>query len=321
MTRSVTTPPPHQPGVARDIGRSAAGWFVAPALLAWLAAGATPAAAQYNGVPASGSLTRSGTASGISPAQLKNVKFDQKLGATIPGDLVFRDETGQAVHLGRYFTDKPVILTLVYYECPMLCTEVLNGLVRTLKVVGLEPGKDFSLVTVSFNPRETPQLAAEKKRSYIQRYQQPAAASAWHFLTGEEASIDALTSAVGFQYYWDQAIDQYAHATGIMVVTPDRKLAKYFFGIEFSPRDLRLALVQASGGRIGTPVDQVLLYCYHYDASQGRYGLAVLRLIRLGGVVTLVVLGSFLAVNLRRERRARRRAAGSTPASGNGQQP
>ncbi len=283
--------------------------FIRAALVAalvpvWLTLAAPSAHAQYNGVPKSGSLTDSAAASGISPAQLRNVRFDQKLGATIPGDLVFRDETGKAVHLGQYFQDKPVILTLVYYECPMLCTEVLNGLVGALKVVGLEPGKDFTLVTVSFNPKETPALAAAKKRSYLQRYQRPQAANAWHFLTGEEASIKALTSAVGFQYYWDQAIDQYAHATGVMVVTPARQLAKYFFGIEFSPRDLRLALVEASGGKVGTPVDQVLLYCYHYDPSNGRYGLVALNLIRLGGVITVVILGSFLVVSLRRERRA-----------------
>lgn len=266
--------------------------------------------AQYDGVPKSGSLTESGAAAGVRPAQLRNVKFEQKLGATLPGDLVFRDDTGRQVRLDQYFTDKPVILTLVYYECPMLCTEVLNGLVSALKVVGLEPGKDFTLVTVSFNPLETPQLAAAKKRNYLQRYQRPEAAGAWHFLTGDEPAIRALTSAVGFQYYWDAALDQFAHATGVMVVTPERKLAKYFYGIEFSPRDLRFALVEASNGRVGNPVDQVLLYCYHYDPSQGRYGLVALNLVRLGGVITLAILGSFLVVSLRRERRGQRHAAG-----------
>jgi protein SCO1/2 len=287
-------------------------WIVAPvAVLALVVA--SQAFAQYNGVPKSGSLTEGATAAGISPVQLRNVRFDQKLGAVIPPDLLFRDETGKTVRLGDYFTDKPVILTLVYYECPMLCTEVLNGLVSALKVVGLQPGKDFTLVTVSFNPKETPKLAAAKKESYLQRYQRLDAAPAWHFLTGDDASIKVLTQTVGFQYLWDPSIDQYAHATGVMVVTPGRQLAKYFFGIEFSPRDLRLALVEASGNKIGTPVDQVLLYCYHYDPTNGKYGLVVLNVIRLGGLVTVVVLGSFVIVMLRRERRGAR-----SPASGQG---
>jgi protein SCO1/2 len=289
-------------------------WTIAlVAAFALLTAGG--ARAQYNGVPSNGSLTQGAPAAGIPPALLRNVRFDQKLGATIPADLVFRDETGKVVHLGDYFTDKPVILTLVYYQCPMLCSEVLNGLVSALKVVGLQPGRDFTLVTVSFNPTETPRLAAAKKQSYLQRYQRREAEAAWHFLTGDEPAIKVLTQTVGFQYMWDPSIDQYAHATGVMVVTPARQLAKYFFGIEFSPRDLRLALVEASGNKIGTPVDQVLLYCYHYDPTNGKYGLVVLNVIRLGGIVTVVVLGSFMIVMLRRERRG---ALGSGIDTGSG---
>ena len=269
------------------------------------------ASAQYNGVPQGGqSLTQAGKAAGVTPEQLRSVKFDQRLGQPIPLDLLFRDETGAVVRLGDYFKGRPVILTLVYYECPMLCTEVLNGLVSALKVVSLRPGQDFSIVTVSFNPQEKPALAAQKKQAYLQRYQRAEAAGNWHFLTGDPTAIKVLTEAVGFHYLWDPAIDQYAHAAGIMVATPEGKLAKYFFGIEFSPRDLRLALVEASGNRIGNPVDQVMLYCYHYDPSRGKYGLVVLNVIRLGGILTVVALGSFMIVTLARERRAR---AGQRP--------
>ncbi|MFB3854826.1 MAG: SCO family protein [Vicinamibacterales bacterium] len=279
---------------------------------------AGPAFGQYDGVPRGGQGIgqSSGKPAGMTPEELRNVRFDQRLGNQVSLDLEFRDETGRSVRLSEFFEQRPVVLSLVYYECPMLCTEVLNGLVKALKVVSLDPGKDFEIVTISFDARETPKMAADKKRTYLQRYQRPEAAGSWHFLTGEPESIEALTEAVGFQYVWDPAIGQYAHAAGIMVLTPTGVLAKYFYGIEFSPRDLRLALVDASGNRIGNPVDQVLLYCFHYDPSTGKYGLMAVRLIRLGGIVTIAVLGSFMFVMFRRERRERlRQAAEGVPGS------
>ncbi len=272
----------------------------------------TASFAQYNGVPANGMMTKGDLPAGVQPADLQKIAFDQRLNAQLPLDAVFRDESGREVKLGDYFGHhKPVVLTLVYYDCPMLCTLVLNALAGTMKGMSLNPGGDYDLVTVSFDPRETPKLAAAKKKSYIGRYGHPEAADAWHFLTGDEPSIKRLTEAVGFHYVYDPATGQYAHATGIMVATSDGRLAKYLYGIEYSPRDLRLALVDASAGRIGNPVDRVLLYCYHYDPKTGKYGVVVLNVIRLGGLVTMVVLGGFVAVMFSRERkRNEKRVAG-----------
>ncbi len=272
-----------------------AAWMVAASLVG----AAVPAVAQYNGVPASGMMTKGDMPAGITPAELQKVRFDQRLDAQLPLDLPFRDETGRAVQLRQYFDGRPVILTLVYYECPMLCTEVLNGLVRSLKVLALEPGRDFRIVTVSFNPAEKPALAADKKATYLERYKRPGAAEAWHFLTGDETAIRVLTEAAGFHYVFDPRLNQYAHPTGIMIATPEGRLSKYLYGIEYSPRDVRLALVQASDHRIGTPVDRMLLYCYHYDPASGKYGLAVLNIIRVGGVLTLLVLGAFMFTSWR----------------------
>ncbi len=281
---------------------------VLPALFAILLLPAV-SRAQYNGVPANGMMTKGDLPAGVQPADLQKIAFDQKLNAQIPLDLRFKDEAGRVVTLGDYFNHgKPVVLTLVYYDCPMLCTLVLNGLAGAMKGMSLEPGRDYELVTVSFNPRETAQLAAEKKKSYIGRYGHSEAASAWHFLTGDQPSIERLTRAVGFHYVHDPATGQYAHATGLMIATPDGRLAKYLYGIEYSPRQLRMALVDASAGRIGTPVDRILLYCYHYDPATGKYGLVILNVIRLGGVVTLVALGSFILVMVSRERRRNRLA-------------
>ncbi len=264
--------------------------------------------AQYNGVPANGMMTKGDLPAGVQPGDLQKVAFDQKLNAQIPLDLRFRDETGRDVTLGDYFDHgKPVVLTLVYYDCPMLCTLVLNGLAGAMKGMSLSPGTDYDLVTVSFDPREKPPLAAAKKKSYIQRYGHPEAAAAWHFLTGDEPSIARLTEAVGFHYVFDAATGQYAHATGIMIATSDGRLSKYLYGIDYSPRELRLALVDASSGHIGSPVDRVLLYCYHYDPSTGKYGLVVLNVIRLAGAATAVLLGGFVLVMVSRERRRRGR--------------
>ncbi len=268
--------------------------------------------AQYAGPPVGGMMSKGDLPAGVQPADLKKVAFDQKLNAQLPLDAPFRDETGATVTLGSYFNhQKPVVLSLVYYDCPMLCTLVLNGLAGAMKGMSLEPGTDYDLVTVSFNPREKPALAAAKKKTYLERYGHPEAASAWHFLTGDQPSIDRLTQAVGFHYVYDAATGQYAHATGIMIATPDGHLAKYLYGIEYAPRDIRLALVGASAGRIGNPVDQILLYCYHYDPTSGKYGLVVINVIRLGGIVTVAVLGSFVAVMAARERRKRRTSPGA----------
>jgi protein SCO1/2 len=260
------------------------------------------ASAQYNGVPKSGMMTKGDMPAGITPAELKKIDFEQKLDAQVPLDLPFRDETGRPVQLRSYFNGRPVILTLVYFECPMLCTEVLNGLVRSLKILALEPGRDFNVVTVSFNPAEKPALAAEKKASYLERYKRQGAAEGWHFLTGDDAAIKVLTNAVGFHYMFDARLNQFAHPAGIMITTPEGRLSKYLYGIDYSARDLRLALIEASNHKIGNPVDRVLLYCYHYDPASGKYGLAVLSIVRLGGVLTLVVLGAFVVVSWRKDR-------------------
>ncbi|MFN0152633.1 MAG: SCO family protein [bacterium] len=277
------------------------------------AALAPPAHAQSGpgGVPpAPGAQPAEGT-----PSILRDVGIDQRLGESIPLDLHFRDESGDDVRIGDYFANgKPVILSLVYYECPMLCTQVLNGLASALEVVTMDAGKEFTVLTVSFNPRETHELAAAKKKNYLERYSRPGAEDGWHFLTGDSASIAALTSAAGFRYSWDPEISQYAHASGVTVITPRGVIARYFFGIEYSPRDLRLSLIEASENKIGTPVDHLLLYCYQYDPVTGKYGAVALNMVRAGGVATLACLGVFLFVSLRADRR-RARAARLTGAS------
>jgi protein SCO1 len=251
------------------------------------------------------------------PAALRNVVIEQKLNAQVPADLVFRDESGRSIQLGEYFGSKPIILALVYYECPMLCTQVLNGLVGSLKALSFDAGAQFLVLTVSFDPRETPELAAAKKESYMGRYSRPGAAGGWHFLTGPESSIEALTQAVGFRYRYDVEKGQFAHASGIMVLTPQGKISRYFYGIEYSPRDLRLGLVEASNNRIGSPVDQLLLFCYHYDPATGKYGAVVMNFVRLGGAATVLTLGSILILFLRRDaRRSQSRLRPETQGNG-----
>ena len=234
---------------------------------------------------------------------LKDVGIDQHLDTKIPLDLTFSDERGQEVRLGQYFGKRPVVLALVYYECPMLCTYVLNGLTGSLEGIAFKAGKEFEVVVVSFDPGETPALAAEKKQFFLKRYGRPEADAAVHFLTGREESIRALTSAVGFRYAYDAQIDQFAHPAAITILTNDGRISRYLYGIEFSPRDLKLALVEASEGRIGTLVDQALLFCYHYDPETGKYGLVILNLVRLAGALTVVALGGSIFFSLRRERR------------------
>jgi protein SCO1/2 len=247
------------------------------------------------------------------PPSLQGVGFDQRLNEQVPLDAEFRDEAGRTIRLGDYLGEKPVILVLAYYRCPMLCTLVLNGLARALLDVPLDVGKDFNIVTVSFDPREGPELAAAKKKTYLERYGRPGAEEGWHFLTGERASIDRLTQAVGFRYRYDAKNDQFAHASGILVLTPTGKIARYFYDVSFSPRDLRLGLVEASQGKIGSAADQILLFCFHYDPNEGKYGLVVMNFVRAGGVLTMLAIGSLFVVLWRQERRKTRGALAANP--------
>lgn len=240
---------------------------------------------------------------GKSDAVLKQVGIDQRLNNQIPLDLTFRDESGREVKLGDYFKNgKPVVLTLVYYECPMLCNQVLNGVVGTLEAVTFTPGKEFEIVTVSFDPREGPELAAKKKETYLKRYRREGAGAGWHFLTGDKDSIERLSESVGFRYVWDEQSNQFAHASAIMVATPGGRLSHYFYGIDYSPKDLRLALVEASEGRIGSPVDALILYCYHYDPATGRFA-PVMAVLRAAGVLTVLGLAALLYCLTRLARR------------------
>lgn len=247
------------------------------------------------------------------PAPLRGIGIDQRLGEQIPLDATFRDEAGRVVRLGDYFGAKPVLLSLAYFECPMLCTQVLNGLVSSLRPLTFDVGKEFTVLTVSFDARDTADAAARKKATYVTDYKRPGAADGWHFLTGDEANIRRLTEAVGFKYSWDEPTQQFVHATGVMVLTPDGRLARYFYGIEFAPRDLRFGLIEAAGGRIGSRVDQVLLACYHYDPSTGKYSLLTLNLVRAGGILTLLALGTFMLISLRRERRVAKLPRAQSP--------
>jgi protein SCO1/2 len=247
-----------------------------------------------------------GVASSILPPGLRDVGLDQKLDAQVPLSLTFRDDSGREMPLSSYFGSRPVILTLVYYQCPMLCTQVLNGLVASLRAMSLESGRDFEVVSVSIDPAETPDLAARKKSQYLRRYAK--SPTGWHFLTGAETQIKQLAQAVGFRYAYDPRTKQYAHASAIMVLTPTGKLSRYFYGVEYAPRDLRLGLVEASENKIGTPVDQILLYCYHYDPGTGKYSAIVMNIIRLAGAVTILILGVLLFWLWRRDLRRTRSA-------------
>ncbi len=252
------------------------------------------------------SLSGSGTVLAQSPAEvIQQVAFEQRINQPLPLELTFRDEAGRAVTLGEYFGRRPVVLALVYYECPMLCTSVLDGLVKSLKPLSFNPGQDFDVVVVSFNPKETPELAAAKKENYVRHYGRPQTMAGWHFLTGEPEAIRGLTEAVGFRYLFDTETQQYAHASGIVVATPQGKLFRYFYGIDYAPRDLRLALVEASSNKLGTVTDQLLLFCYHYDPTTGKYGLLIMRLLQAMGLGTVAALGTFMMVMFRRERRLR----------------
>jgi protein SCO1/2 len=256
------------------------------------------------------------------PSILGGVGIAQNLNGQLPLGLTFTDDAGKQVHLSSYFGRRPAILALVYYQCPMLCSEELNGLTSALEMVKYVPGKDFDVIVVSIDPSEGPALAAAKKRSYLKRYGHPETASGWHFLTGTQPNIDALTQAVGFRYVKipgpDGKLDQFAHASSIQIVTPDGKLAQYYMGVEYSPKDLLLGLDEASANRIGSPVDNILTYCYHYDPQTNTHSLIVARVVQLGGLLTVVLLGGFMLVMFRRDTRPEKPAGSGTPGNGTG---
>lgn len=236
-------------------------------------------------------------------AALREARIDPKLGAEIPLELEFKDSHGKTVRLADYFNGKPVLLTPVYYSCPMLCSLVLNGLVKALRVLSFTPGQEFEIVTFSINPEETTELAAVKRENYLKDYGRPEASSGWHFLTGREADIKRLTDAIGFHYYYDEKSGEYAHAASLVLVTPEGRISHYFYGIEIAPRDLRLGLVEAAAERIGNFVDQVFLLCYHYDPATGKYGFAIMNALRVAGVLTVLALALFIGGSLRSEKR------------------
>lgn len=240
------------------------------------------------------------------PPALKHIGIEQKLNAQVPMNLTFTDEHNEPVRLGQYFAaNRPVVLSLVYYQCPMLCNMVLNGELSSLKHVGLKLGEDYEVVTVSFDPKETPQLALTKKAIYIEKFGRFGKDTGWHFLTGSEPQIRALADAVGFRYQWDDVTKQWAHASGIMILTPEGKVSRYFYGINYPHQDMRLGLVEASANKIGSPVDQILLFCYHYDPTTGKYGFAILNTLRAAGTATALGLGIFVFTMIRREKNAK----------------
>lgn len=240
---------------------------------------------------------------------LDQVGIDQHLNQQVPLDLAFTDESGQPVQLKQYFGSKPVILSLVYYQCPMLCSQVLNGLTGALNgIVRFNVGRDFNVITVSFDPRDTSQGAEENKQRYLKRYRRQGATEGWHFLTGKQEQISALANAVGFRYAWDPQIQQFAHASGIMLLTPDGHVAQYYYGIEYAPRDIQYGLIEASKGKIGNIVDAVVLYCYHYDPEKGKYGAVIFNILRLSALATVLVLGGFMFIMFRRDMLAARQS-------------
>jgi protein SCO1/2 len=236
------------------------------------------------------------------PTVLDSVGIDQRLGEQVPLDLVFKDELGNAVTLGQYFKDRPVILVPAYYECPMLCTQILNGLLSGLRPLSLNAGEDFYVVSFSFNPKEGHELARAKKMAYVEGYQREGSENGWHFLTGDASSISALTKTLGYRYAYDPETGEYIHASGIMLVTPEGKLSRYLYGVEFAPRDLKLGLLESGQEKIGTPVDAVMLFCFQYNPLTGKYSLAVYRLVRIAGLLSVVCIVSFIVVMVRKER-------------------
>lgn len=242
------------------------------------------------------------------PPLLQNVGIEQHLDTQVPPNLTFVDDAGKTVKLGDYFGRKPLILNLVYFNCTMLCGEELAGLASGMRLIKFDVGNEFDVITVSFDPRETPAMAAAKKKDYVQRYGRANAASGWHFLTGQADSINALTKAVGFQYQYDPKTNQYAHATAIMILTPRGHISRYLYGVDFPPKDLRMGLVEASAAKIGNPVDAVLLYCYHYNPATGKYGAVIGNILRLAGAATILILGGMILILWRLDRSATKKA-------------
>jgi len=259
-------------------------------------------AQQQPGLPGSMGFTGGIVASNVPPA-MSHVTFSQRLGEKLPLDAKFKDESGRDVVLGEYFGKKPVVLAFVYFQCPMLCPLVMNGISSALKVVPFTAGREFDVVLISFDHRDTPEAANAKKRAHLQHWEVPETADGWHFLTGTESEIQRVSSAAGFIYQWDEESQQFAHVSGVLVMTPDGRLSRYFYGVEFSPKDLRLAIVDSSQGRLGSVVEELLLYCFHYDPSSGKYGAAFMNIMRLGGVLTFGLIVSFVVLMRWRESR------------------
>ena len=271
-------------------------------------------AAAVSAVAAVAILTCGADAQPLNPQWPDKIGLDQNLNAQIPLDLSFTDEKGRTVAIGDFLGERPALLTLVYYECPMLCTQILNGLTRSLRVLSFDVGKEFDVITVSIDPGETPSLAAAKKAEYVKRYSRASADRGWHFLTGSEDQIKRLAQAVGFRYQYDPETGLYLHASGIMVLTPEGKLARYFYGIDYAPKDVRLGLIEASQNKIGSAVDQLLLLCYQYDPSTGKYGLVIMNSLRVAGGLTVVTMVGFIVLMLRRERREKPHGTVGPPA-------
>jgi protein SCO1/2 len=269
-----------------------------------LAVGTGDAAAQQQpGMPGSMGFSTGIVASNV-PPQFSAVTFAQRLNERLPLDAQFKDEAGRTVALGDYFGRRPVVLAFVYYQCPMLCSQVMNGISSALKVVPFTPGEEFDVVLVSFDPRDTPEAANAKKRAHLAHWSTQSTEAGWHFLTGDAETIARVTSAAGFTYTWDEKTGQFAHVSGLLTVTPDGRLSRYFYGVEYSPKELRMALVESSEGRVGSPVEELLLYCFQYDPTTGRYGLVVMNLVRLGGLLTMGGILIFVFVMRRRDPRA-----------------
>jgi protein SCO1 len=279
-------------------------WTRAISAVFALLLGASAASAQA--VPSS-----TGPAAQNMPSILQNVGFEPPLNAHLPLDLAFRDETGRSVQFREYFSQKPVLLALVYYGCPMLCDQTEQGVVGALRMLSFNPGRDYEVVFVSFDPRESPDMAAQKKEVAMTHFRRPETAAGWHFLTGPKESVDALTKAANFRYSFDEKSNLFAHAAGIMLLTPDGRISRYFYGVEYPARDLRLGLVDASAGKIGTPIDRALLFCYHYDPSSARYSASILSIIRLAGIATIVGLVAAILIFRRRDIAARAKFQGA----------
>ncbi len=301
----------------RGRGASGVAGALLTLLLATASARADDGASPFSAAPANAAL-RPGEQTLTAtdrPEALREVGFDQKLEQQVPLDVRLRDESGNEVRLGDFFGDKPVILSLAYYSCPMLCGLHLQGLASSLKPLQLEPGKDFTVVTVSFDPRDTAELAVKKKAETLGRYERKGAEASWHFLTGDAEQVKLLTDAVGFRHQFDAARNEFAHPAGIVILTPEGRVSRYLFGVEYPPRDVRLGLVESAAGKIGTLVDQVLLFCFHYDPAMGRYSAVALNSVRAGGVLTILGLVAFVGVSLRREAHRRRAERNGTSAS------